>query len=261
MQNLKTYGKAPFNIAVVHGGPGGAGEMAPVAKELCPNWGVLEPPQTANSLPGQVEELKEVLTHHADGPAILLGYSWGAWLVVILAAQHPDLVKKLLLIGSGPFEAKYAETIMPTRLSRLPVEERKEMQDLLVQLENPEATTDSQTLTRLGQLSSRADNYDPLPSHDIESYECQTDIYRKVWPQAAELRRSGKLLELAGKIQCPVVAIHGDYDPHPAEGVATPLAGINPDFRLVLLENCGHTPWLERQAKDRFYEIIREELR
>jgi pimeloyl-ACP methyl ester carboxylesterase len=82
-----------------------------------------------------------------------------------------------------------------------------------------------------------------------------------VWPQAAELRRNGKLLGLAGKIQCPVVAIHGDYDPHPAEGVSKPLAKIIPDFRLVLLKNCGHKPWIERQAKDRFYEVIREELR
>ncbi|MCL4543887.1 MAG: alpha/beta hydrolase, partial [Chloroflexi bacterium] len=34
MENLRTYGKPPFRIAVIHGGPGVPGGMAPVAKEL-----------------------------------------------------------------------------------------------------------------------------------------------------------------------------------------------------------------------------------
>ena len=29
--NPRTYGDAPFRVAVIHGGPGAAGEMAPVA--------------------------------------------------------------------------------------------------------------------------------------------------------------------------------------------------------------------------------------
>ena len=31
---LRTYGKGPFIMAVVHGGPGALGSIAPVAKEL-----------------------------------------------------------------------------------------------------------------------------------------------------------------------------------------------------------------------------------
>lgn len=33
MKNLRKYGNAPFNIAVIHGGPGVPGEVAPVARE------------------------------------------------------------------------------------------------------------------------------------------------------------------------------------------------------------------------------------
>jgi len=50
MENVRKYGKAPFKVAVVHGGPGAAGEMAPVARELVFICGVLEPLQTASSL-------------------------------------------------------------------------------------------------------------------------------------------------------------------------------------------------------------------
>jgi pimeloyl-ACP methyl ester carboxylesterase len=57
-----------------------------------------------------------------------------------------------------------------------------------------------------------------------------------------------------------VVAIHGDYDPHPAEGVQKPLSAILENFRFILLKNCGHKPWVERQARDRFYAVLKVEL-
>jgi hypothetical protein len=43
MNNLRIYGTAPYRLAVIHGGPGAPGEMAPMARELSPNIGVLEP--------------------------------------------------------------------------------------------------------------------------------------------------------------------------------------------------------------------------
>src|SRR5262249_848835 len=76
----------------------------------------------------------------------------------------------------------------------------------------------------------------------------------------AELRKSGRLLELGQRIKCPVVAIHGDYDPHPVEGVHEPLAAALENFRLILLKNCGHRPWNERLARDEFFMALREEL-
>ncbi|NIU02689.1 MAG: alpha/beta hydrolase, partial [Nitrosopumilaceae archaeon] len=77
---------------------------------------------------------------------------------------------------------------------------------------------------------------------------------------AAELRASGELLKLGKLIKCPVVAIHGDYDPHPAAGVQKPLFLTLKDFRFTLLKNCGHKPWIERHARDEFYEILNNEI-
>ncbi len=50
MKNLRKYGEAPFKVAVIHGGPGAPGEMAPVARELSSVSGVLEPLQTATTI-------------------------------------------------------------------------------------------------------------------------------------------------------------------------------------------------------------------
>jgi pimeloyl-ACP methyl ester carboxylesterase len=259
MNYLRKYGNKPFNVVVVHGGPGASGEMAPVARELCIYGGVLEPLQTAISLEEQVEELKIILINHGNIPVTLIGHSWGAWLVFILASQNTSLVKKLILVGSGPFEDKYAINIMKTRLSRLDEKDRSEAQSLMEILKDSAIEDKNAVMTRLGKLISKADSYCTLPD-DGEPLECQYHIYQNVWQEADELRRSGKLLKLGEKIRSPVIAIHGDYDPHPFEGVKNPLSQIIKDFRFILLKNCGHKPWIERSAKDRFYEILKEEL-
>ena len=67
-------------------------------------------------------------------------------------------------------------------------------------------------------------------------------------------------MALCKRIQCPVVAIHGDHDPHPAEGVREPLHRVLKSFRFILLEDCGHKPWIEKRAKDKFFSILREVL-
>ncbi len=259
MKNLRKYGNAPFNVAVIHGGPGAPGEMAPVARELSSVRGILEPLQTATTLEGQVQELKAVLKKWGDLPITLIGWSWGAWLSFIFTAKYPTFVKKLILIGSGAFEEKYAVNIMKLRLSRLSEEERAEALSLMEILNDPTIRSKNTPMSRLGKLISKADSYDPLP-HDSEILECQYDIYQDVWGQSMELRSSGKLLELGNKIQCPVVAIHGDYDPHLSEGVKGPLSSTLKDFRFILLENCGHHPWIERAARDRFYDILKNEV-
>ena len=81
-----------------------------------------------------------------------------------------------------------------------------------------------------------------------------------MWKDGAELRRSGNLLKLGRHITCPVVAIHGDGDPHPSEGVQEPLSAILRDFRFILLKKCGHKPWIERKAREEFFRILEEEL-
>jgi len=259
MKNLRKYGRAPFSIAVIHGGPGAPGEMAPIARELSSVGGVLEPLQTATTLEGQIGELKDVLKKNGNLPVSLIGWSWGAWLSFIFAAQFPASVKKLILIGSGPYEEKYALNVMEVRLSRLSKGEKAETLSLIKTLNNPSIGDKNTPLARLGKLISKADSYDSLP-HKSETLECRYDIYQNIWEQARKLRSSGKLLEFGKKIQCPVVAIHGDYDPHPSEGIKRPLSRILKDFRLILLENCGHQPWIERSAKDRFYNILKSEL-
>jgi pimeloyl-ACP methyl ester carboxylesterase len=260
MKNLRTYGQPPFTIALLHGGPGAPGSMAPVARKLAANWGVLEPLQTATSLAGQIEELRTVLRDYGHLPITLIGSSWGAMLGFMVAARCPELIKKLILVGSGVYEERYAANIQAARLSRLTLAERREAHSLLAILKEPDRRDKSAALAQLGKLFTKADAYQPV-TLETEILEVQYQIHQQVWSEAAELRKSGQLLALGQQIQCPVVAIHGDYDPHLAEGVEQPLSAVLTNFRFILLRNCGHLPWLEEEARDKFYEILTAELR
>jgi pimeloyl-ACP methyl ester carboxylesterase len=258
--NPRTYGRPPYRVAVLHGGPGAPGYMAPVARELCDAWGVLEPLQTEETLDGQVGELQAVLTGAGETPMVLIGSSWGAMLAVVLAARHPAAVRRLVLVGSGVFEERYAAAIQATRWSRLDEAGRREALAVAQALGDPGLPDADAAFARLGELSTRADAFDPL-TLDTEVLAHQARIYLRVWPEMQALRRSGALLDLARSVRCPVTAIHGDYDSHPAEGVSRPLAAVLPDFRFILLARCGHLPWIERHARDEFFRLVRAELR
>jgi pimeloyl-ACP methyl ester carboxylesterase len=259
MNNCRTWGKAPYTVAVIHGGPGAGGEMAPVAREISRSYGVIEPFQTEHTLIGQVTELKKVLADRGDLPVTLIGHSWGAILGFIATAKNPALVKKLILVSSGVFDDTFAAGIMSTRSDRLSQEDRRVLDSLVTKLNDPGNRDKNRIFAELGTIIDTADSRDPL-LHASEVVEYCYDIYQNVWKQAQELRTSGELVALGTHIRCPVVAIHGDYDPHPAEGVKIPLSRVIKNFRFILLENCGHRPWLERSAKNRFYEILNEEL-
>jgi pimeloyl-ACP methyl ester carboxylesterase len=257
--NLRLHGRPPYGVAVVHGGPGAAGEVAPVARALAAGRGVLEPLQAATSVGGQVEELRQALESHGTLPLCLVGHSWGAWLIAIAGARHPHLARKLVLVGSGPFEERYAPIVGETRARRLGPERATEYETIRRLADDPAARIDEDRLSRLGALAAMADAYDPLPQED-EGPAAPADIFAGVWREAATLRRTGDLLRIVGWIRCPVVAIHGDHDPHPASGVLEPLSRVLRDFRFISLARCGHRPWAERQAAGVFYRVLEEEV-
>ncbi len=259
--NPRAYGPAPYSVVLLHGGPGAAGEMAPVARELAAARGVLEPLQTADTIAGQISELHGILERSAARPVFLAGFSWGAMLAFMYAARFPEDVGKLILISSGAFEEGYAARILPNRMSRLSEAESRELGVLMELLDDPDepGKNKDEALARLGEIMSRADAYRiGFPADD--PVEVSLHIHERVWAEARALRKSCGLLAVGASIRCPVVAIHGDHDPHPAEGVSVPLSRVVKDFRFILLEKCGHRPWVELEAREPFFALLKKEI-
>lgn len=258
--SLRKYGNKPYKIAVIHGGPGGAGAMKPVAEKLAKKYGVLEPLQTAKSVEGQIQELKDIIENNGEGPMLLIGHSWGAMLIYMLAARYDHLVDKIIMVASGAVEEKYFPDLCKTREERLSDAEREELTRLRNKFANPGEEDDMDDIFgRFGALMEKLDAYDPMEmNHD--DHLCSYEIFTKVWPEAHNLRKSGDMYTMGKDIQCEVVAIHGDYDSHPIEGIRDSLNKVIKNFKFYGLKNCGHTPWIERQAKDEFYSILLKEI-
>ncbi len=260
LESVRKYGKLPYRAVVVHGGPGAPGSARPVAEGISRHFGVVEALQSADSLEGQKKELAAQIDDYGEPPVVLIGHSWGAWLSMLLTADNPHMVKKLILVNAGPFREEFAKDITRKRLRRLSGDERRLFDALQQEWRYATGEKKTRIFGEIGRLLLKADAYDPETLVD-PTIEYQPDIFRKIWTEAGHWRSSGRLLEEMTRLECPVVAIHGKNDAHPWQGVKEPLESRVRDFRFFLLENCGHEPWLEKHAKDKFFQVLLEELR
>ena len=232
--------------------------MAPVARELSKKRGLLEPLQTRDSVDGQIEELELQLGKYAVFPVTLVGSSWGAVLALLTAAQKHIEIYKLILIGSAVFDAESSARIEGIRTSRLNEKQRRRLDEIKSRYDDSEGK--GRIAEIWGELSFYTDTYDPI-TDDLEVIEIQYELSGKVWTEFTELRdRSGYLKSEFSKIEIPTVVIHGEYDPHPIDGIRPFLESCIDNIRFHILPHCGHYPWIERRAGERFYETLEEEL-
>jgi pimeloyl-ACP methyl ester carboxylesterase len=233
--------------------------MSPLARRLSPRHSVVEAMQTRLSIDGLVEELRDQVAAHAVTPANLVGHSWGAWLCLLFAARYPEMTQRLVLVSGGVLEDRYAEVLRATQRARLTDAERAEMVTLQNLLDDPKVSEKSALFRRYGRLFDKTENYDVEPE-TWDSFETDPAIFDLIWPEAATMRSNGELLRQASRVT-PVLAIHGEHDPSPAEGVREPLARVlTAPFEFVMLEKCGHTPWLERHARADLCQILEATL-
>jgi len=260
MKTYKKHGPAPYRLIVLHGGPGAPGQASTLAKELSSKRGVIEHLQRGSSIEELKSELKTIIDHETMGSAVLVGHSWGAWLAWIFAAAYPEKVDGLILVSAGAFEEKYNQNLNEIRLNRLSPTLRKEAVNLMQKImQSPTDSLSSEWFSKFGELMEQADSYNTIKKKQ-EKPHSQPQQYLNLWPEAERLRKTGRLIAMASNINCSVISIHGDYDPHPAEGVKKPLEKRLDDFRFIQLKNCGHYPWKEKEARKVFYQKLKDVL-
>ncbi len=114
-------------------------------------------------------------------------------------------------------------------------------------------------MNEFGKLMDKADSYCPI-GHKNETIDFQPVVFKNCMSEINEIRSSGNLLKLGRSINCPVIAIHGEDDPHPFLGIKDFLSNTISNFDFLLLKKCGHTPWYEKYANDDFYIILEGNL-
>lgn len=246
MENCREYGSAPYKAIVVHGGPGAIGSCAGICRGLADEFGVLEILQSKNSIKELTEEMLDIINRYKLKNIAFIGHSWGAWLSYIFASTYPEYVSKLLLIGSGLFDSKYyPQLLAAVREKTMPDEQEKDIRDAGLYAPGMEYSPYSYCLLP------------DLPEDMIAFNEAQ---HNSLMGEIMPMRDSGELLNCSTNIKCPVVAVHGRNDPHAVDGIRIPLESRLSDFKMYVLEKCGHEPWKEYYAKEKFFEILKKEL-
>ena len=261
---VRRYGdeSAP-RVVLLHGGPGAPGYMAPVARGLSDRWFVLEPLQRRSgdgplTVRTHVEDLHSILP---DEPVPLVGSSWGAMLALAYAAEHPDRVSKLVLIGCGTFDREARARLVEIRDARMDDGMRARMLEIDAELGRVSAAEErDRLLDELGDLIHPLYNYDPVTT-DLEVTAVDAAGNSETWNDMVRLQDEGVYPAAFEAITAPAIMLHGDHDPHPGRMIFEGLRPHLADLIYVELQHCGHYPWIERLAAPTFFQLLRQALR
>lgn len=253
---VREYGPAGHTVVVLHGGPGAAGGMAPLARQLATSFRVLEPFQRPSgaeplTVSRHVVDLHEVLETLPAGPPALVGHSWGAMLALAYAAAHPGTVGPLVLIGCGTFDTASRRRLQATREERMDDGFRHRLEELGSGTSDPNARFEA-----VGRLFSELDAYDSIDA-DAAEWACDAKAYEETWNDLLVLLRQGVYPTAFAAITTPVVMLHGAYDPHPGRMIRDNLGQHMPQLEYREWERCGHEPWLEKAVRDDFLSVLR----
>ncbi len=260
MVDYRVYGSQGPPVIIVHGGPGIAGYLAPVCRELSDCFRVFEPLQRMSegeplTVAQHVRDLHETVIHScAQSRPALVGHSWGAMLVLAYAAAHPGIAQSLVLIGCGTFDAASREMFRGNVDRRMTPVQRAHLRRMSRTIRDPDVR-----MCAVGRLLESAYSYDLVPHRDETEYY-DSRGHEESWADMMRLQSEGVYPAAFSQIGAPVLMLHGLHDPHPGSSIYEALAHVIPQIEYVPLQWCGHYPWHERHAGAEFYELLQQWL-
>jgi len=264
MLQVRRWGSHGPLVALLHGGPGAAGDLADLARALAPKFRVLEPLQRRRGeVPLTVAQHVADLAAVLPGPVHVVGHSWGAMLGLSFAAAHPELVTSLCLVGCGTYDTAARAVLRRTTESRMTDAHRRALAELEQRLgaEREPAAHDA-LMARVGRVFGSIYGVDLLPRDPAdEPLWVDAGGDSETWPDVLRLQAEGIEPAAFAAIRAPVRMLHGDDDPHPGPLIRDLLRRYVPSLTYVGFPRCGHDPWRERHAREPFLRALEEWLR
>lgn len=259
MLHFRAYGTAGREIILVHGGPGAPGELAPIGRALANTFRLLEPFQRSSggmplTVDVHVDDLRNfILSRSSESRPALLGFSWGAMLVLAYGAAYPQAVGPMILVGCGTFNE-----VSRTQLNRT-LELR--MNDAIREAERRASLLPSDDERLQGTIAAQLPLYVFAPitvGTEIERFDARA--HTETWSDMLRLQNSGAYPAAFETIKTPVLMVHGDFDPHPGTLIRSSLEPYLTQLEYRELNPCGHYPWIEKYGSEEFYATIRDWL-
>jgi len=253
---VREYGIGTEPVITLLGGPAAAGDVAPVARELGQQWPVLEPFRRGSggrplTVATHVQDLDDLVRDRCGGHRpVLVGHSWGAMLALAYAAAHPATAAGLVLVGCGTFSIATRVEFEARLEARLTPADRAN----IAFLRKTEPNADRRRAA-MGRLMTRVYGHD-LEEVPDEVVAVGALAHEQTWADMVRLQRDGIYPAAFAAIPVPVLMLHGDRDPHPGRLISEELQRYIPHLEYHELDMCGHSPWLERQAKQLFFQLL-----
>jgi pimeloyl-ACP methyl ester carboxylesterase len=174
-------------------------------------------------------------------------------LALAFASAYPDRVSAIALVGCGTFDRTARARLNQTLAERT----TKELEEQLAQLES-QVPDENDRIAQAHALS------DPLYTYNRAVREPAANLdlkgHAESWSDMIRLQEAGAYPAAFEVITCPVLMLHGSYDPHPGALIRDGLQKFIPELEYIELDRCGHSPWIEEHARDRFLSILRSWL-
>lgn len=159
----------------------------------------------------------------------LLGFSLGGFVAQVIALQEPELVRKIILAGTGPAGGAGIERVGAVTYSDIlrGVLTFKDPKTYLFFTRTPNGKEQARQF--LGRLRERTENRDEAVS--VSTLRAQLSAIH-AWGRQAPVDLSG--------VQHPVLVANGDSDRMVPSSNSVDLARRLPNAELVLYEDAGH---------------------
>jgi len=258
---VREYGTTGPLVILVHGGPGAAGSMAPVARALAHSSRVIEPFQrvSSQSVASHVADLHEIVESRRAGvPPALVGHSWGAMLALAYAAAYPAAAGPLVLIGCGTFDLAARDRMRAILDARMDDALRHRFEHLPDEFPDP-----NQRLREIGRLTLPLYSCDLITTNqeiEVPDAAADTRANHETWQDMVRLQNEGVYPAAFAAIKTPVLMLHGADDAHPGRMIRASLEPYLKQLEYREIECCGHYPWLEKDAHEKFVAALREWL-
>jgi pimeloyl-ACP methyl ester carboxylesterase len=106
----------------------------------------------------------------------------------------------------------------------------------------------------IGRLMTHV--YGDDAENDVEGVIFDATAHEETWVDMVRLQVEGIYPAAFAAISVPVLMLHGDTDPHPGRSICDALQRHTPQLEYQELPKCGHSPWLEREARKDFFETL-----
>jgi proline iminopeptidase len=211
-------------------------------------------PSTIN-LNAYIEDIEVLRKQLQIDKLILVGNSWGMMLALAYGGTHPDTVRAIVTIGSGPITGEYLEVMGANRNTRLWPSE------LEVREFWSEPSRQSKAFERAQFESTRAMAsayfYDRKAALQYAMEMSPTDFNFRVVPAFLKAEGNFDLRPKLKAIIAPVLLLQGRQDLAGEANICEAHLLIK-NSTLTFINKCGHMPWIEQPEQT--WKIVHEFL-